>query len=92
MHSGGSKILDSDRERWLEEGKLDPEIQQILEMVIPLQEHEDENGTFYTTFTCKNFDVEEQSCLIYEDRPEMCRRFGTEEVECSYEGCTYVRP
>ena len=92
LHSGDDKVLNADRERWLAEGKMNPEVRQIMEMVIPLQEHEDEGGMFYTTFTCKNFDVEEQSCLIYKDRPEMCRRFGAEEVECNHEGCTYARP
>ncbi len=92
MYSGDDKILDADRKRWLEEGKLDPEVQQIMDMVIPLKEHEDEDGKFYTTFTCRHFDVEEQQCLIYDERPAMCRRFGAEEVKCNYEGCTYVRP
>ncbi len=93
LHSGDDKISDTDRKRWLAEGGLIPEVQQIMEMVIPVYEHVDENGEgFYTTFTCRNFDFENGQCLIYEDRPKMCRRFGTEEVTCNYEGCTYVRP
>ncbi len=77
-------------EGWLEEpDSMGDDTVQVLSMVIPLDEHEDEEGELYSTFTCKNFDVEEQRCLIYSTRPRMCRRFGSE-VECNYEGCTFL--
>lgn len=38
-------------------------------------------------FTCKHFDTENKVCTNYENRPHLCRQFGT---KCSYEGCGYA--
>ncbi len=77
-------------EEWLEEPNgMDDDTVQVLSMVIPLEECEDEEGELYNTFTCKNFDFERGQCLIYDTRPGMCRRYPAE-AECDYEGCTFL--
>lgn len=35
--------------------------------------------------TCKHYDVDRKICKDYENRPGLCRSFGT---SCKYEGCT----
>ncbi len=37
-------------------------------------------------YTCKHFDTEKRICNNYENRPHMCKRFGS---TCQYEGCCY---
>lgn len=42
-----------------------------------------------THWTCKEFDVESEACLIYDERPGVCRRYGTPEVPCNHAGCQW---
>jgi Fe-S-cluster containining protein len=59
---------------------------QIANMVIHLEEYRSpESGKVEGGwYTCKNLDVETNLCTIYDDRPEMCRRYpyGKECTSC----------
>lgn len=41
-------------------------------------------------FRCKNFDVENNLCLVYETRPDMCRTYPycNGDKGCEYKNCT----
>ena len=46
-----------------------------------------DDGTLMNNiYTCKHFDKENKVCNNYENRPNMCKRFGN---SCAYEGCCY---
>lgn len=59
------------------------EYEQVRDMVIELEWHDS-----HVYCTCKNFDTETRRCIIYEDRPNMCRTHGEGKNKCTYEGCT----
>jgi Fe-S-cluster containining protein len=40
-------------------------------------------------YSCKHFDDEEKVCTIYDNRPSMCRRYGTEKQPCEFKKCTW---
>lgn len=47
-----------------------------------------ENGDVsLNIYTCRHFDSVSGNCTNYENRPEMCRRFGVSS-RCTYTGCT----
>lgn len=64
------------------QAETDAEDARVKDMVLaflgPLEE-----GDVHT-YTCKNFDG--RNCLIYEDRPRLCRDYGTEKVPCVTRG------
>lgn len=39
-------------------------------------------------FTCRHYDTVAGDCTVYEQRPAMCRRYGTDAQPCDHEGCT----
>lgn len=63
----------------------------VLETVIE-QKHRDEwvvevdGKPQLRLFTCKHYDREKKVCGNYENRPALCKHFGT---GCQYAGCTY---
>lgn len=66
----------------------------ILDMIIPFEgpwaeRREDgryENWRHGPVFTCKHFDG--KNCGIYEDRPDLCKRYGVKAgVPCMFEDC-----
>ncbi len=46
-----------------------------------------DNNILAKVFTCKHFDKVNKICNDYENRPDMCKRFGG---TCKYEGCCFV--
>lgn len=40
------------------------------------------------TYTCKYFDKENRICSNYENRPLLCRNFGS---HCNYKGCNFTK-
>ncbi len=47
-------------------------------------QYETETGWHYT---CRAWDKKTGECTIYEDRPQMCRDYGTKKQPCEFEGC-----
>lgn len=46
-----------------------------------------DNNIVAKVFTCRHFDKENRVCNNYENRPQMCKSFGS---NCKYEGCCFV--
>lgn len=40
----------------------------------------------FRLYTCKHFDKEQRICTDYENRPNMCKHFGS---TCAYTGCSF---
>ncbi len=59
----------------------DKESRTIRHMVIPFGEG---------TFTCRHWNSETKLCEIYEDRPDMCRDFPSEDG-CGVAGCGFYK-
>ena len=42
------------------------------------------------SYTCRHFDG--SNCLVYEERPQMCRNYPADFNGCGVDGCTYRKP
>ena len=47
----------------------------------------DDQQRYYWHYTCKHHDKETKKCLIYDNRPKMCRNFCCSD-SANYPGCT----
>lgn len=85
LSSGDETITHEQVKEWQDygvEGIEDLDTRMIYGMVIPLDEAD--------YFTCRNYNAETGDCMVYKDRPKMCRDYPstTETGKCSYEECT----